>query len=261
MNSLPTPAGIMRALAFLSRLPVPDRFFDGAGHRRVCEDAAAFPLAGILIALPGALLVVGLAAIGAPSTLSAALAVAATILVTGALHEDGLADTADGFGGGTETEDRLRIMKDSHIGAYGVIALIGSIGLRVLALAAITATHSAWVAAIVFVAALCAARAGLIWFWAALPPARPGGVAAHAGQPDEDAARIALVLGGAVFLAATLPAAGVLPGGLSLALAVATTLAFARLCRHMIGGQTGDTIGACEQIVQTTLLCGLAMGA
>lgn len=247
----------MRALGFLSRLPVPARVFDEP-DKTPADDAAAYPLAGVVIALPGAhaLLVVG--ALADP-LLAAALAVLATVALTGALHEDGLADTADGFGGGASAEQRLAIMKDSAIGAYGVIAITGALLLRIIALAAIAEAASPLTAALAFIAAHGVARAAMVWHWARLAGVRPGGTADAAGQPTADAMNASLLAGGAVFVLAA-----VLPAGLGVAavaglFVLGATAAFARLCRRMIGGHTGDTIGACEQIAEAALLVGLAM--
>jgi adenosylcobinamide-GDP ribazoletransferase len=251
------PDAVMRALGFLSRLPVPARFFNEP-DKAPADDAAAYPLAGVVIALPGALALLVTGALTDP-LLAAALAVLTTIALTGALHEDGLADAADGFGGGASAERRLAIMKDSAIGAYGVIAVTGSMLLRIVALAAIAEAASPLTAALAFIAAHGVARAAMVWHWIRLAGARPGGTADAAGQPTPGAMNAALLGGGAVFLLAI-----VLPAGLSAAavaglLVLGATAAFARLCRRMIGGHTGDTIGACEQIAEATLLIGLAM--
>ncbi|MFN3636648.1 MAG: adenosylcobinamide-GDP ribazoletransferase, partial [Rhizobium rhizophilum] len=102
-----------RAISFLSRLPVPDRYFaghDGSLRRTI----AAFPLAGLVVALPAALVIGVLSAAGANAVLVALIAVTVQIMLTGALHEDGLSDTADGLGGGRSRDKALAIMKDSR---------------------------------------------------------------------------------------------------------------------------------------------------
>src|SRR6204780_1970299 len=122
------------SVAFLTRLPV-GRAPPAAGTD-ISRAAWAFPLAGVLVALVAAVVYAVAHKIGSPPWVAAALAVAATLAVTGCLHEDGLADTADGFGGGDSRERKLEIMRDSRIGTYGVCALILSILLRVAALVA-----------------------------------------------------------------------------------------------------------------------------
>ena len=252
------PAAIMRALGFLSRMPVPARFF-GDRERRACADAGAYPVAGALVALPGALLLVAVGASGASALLAASIAVLATVALTGALHEDGLADTADGFGGGAGPERRLAIMRDSTLGAYGVIAVAGTLLLRAAALASLAEAASPAMAALAFVAAHALARAAMVWHWSRLPPARPDGVAAAAGQPAAGAVKAAFLGAAAVFVIAVLPAAGLFAGAVAAVLAAGTALAFARLCRRMVGGHTGDTIGASEQLGEAAILVGLAM--
>src|SRR5262245_27854897 len=124
----------MRSLAFVSRLPVSPRWFsdyDGS----LAGNVRGFPFAGIIIALPAALVL--LVAASLPSLVSALIVVAVLIITTGALHEDGLADVADGFYGGASTERRLEIMKDSAIGSYGTLALILSVLLRTVLLASV----------------------------------------------------------------------------------------------------------------------------
>ncbi|WP_306117975.1 MULTISPECIES: adenosylcobinamide-GDP ribazoletransferase [unclassified Roseitalea] len=259
MTSLPDRSSIMRALAFLSRFPVAGRHFEGAGPGRTARDAAAFPLAGAIIALPGAAAIALFSLLGATALLAAALAVTATIAVTGALHEDGLGDTADGFGGGTDAEGRLAIMKDSRVGAYGVLALTASVLLRTLALGALIGGAGAIGAALAFIGVQAGSRAALVWYWSELPPARDDGVAAGAGQPADDAVSGALLAGAALFAALGLLTAGLLPTLLALVFAAASLAAFSRISRRLIDGQTGDTIGAAEQIAQLALLVGLAM--
>ncbi len=110
------------ALQFLTRLPVrvPEPWPEGALARSV----PMFPLIGLLIGVAGALAFTIASWLGLPPALAAVLAVAVQVLSTGGLHEDGLADLADGFGGGRTREEKLEIMRDSHLGSFGAIALI-----------------------------------------------------------------------------------------------------------------------------------------
>src|SRR5579872_4934442 len=121
----------------------------------------AFPVAGLLVGLAGALVYAIAHRIGLPVEVCAMLALAATMLLTGALHEDGLADTADGLGGGKSREQKLEIMRDSRIGTFGVCALLTSIILRWSALAAISDPRSVL---LTLCAVHVAARAGLPLF-------------------------------------------------------------------------------------------------
>lgn len=254
----------IRATGFLSRLPVPARYFEtgdapgsGSDMRR---DVAAFPIAGMMIALVPAAVILVCALLRAPDVLTAAFAVLSLVAATGALHEDGLADVADGFGGGHDRVRRLEIMKDSRIGTYGAIALAGSLLLRVAGLAAILQAHGAPAAVLAVIAVAALSRSAIVWFWAGLPSARPDGVAGKAGTPDEDAVSTAAMIGLMVFAVLGLVAVGFLRTAIALLLALAMLQLFSMLCRRMIGGQTGDTLGACQQIVEIMLLTGLALG-
>lgn len=254
-----TPASVIRALGFLTRLPVPARFFE-AGDEALSDDAGAFALAGTLIALPGALLVLIGAVTGAPSLVTAIIVIVATIVLTGALHEDGLADTADGFGGGAAPERRLEIMRDSAIGTYGVLAVTGSILLQVTALAALAET-SAVQAAFAFVAAHTGSRAAMVWHWSRTPPARSDGVAAGSGQPGTPAVKAVLISAGIVLALAAIAATGIVVTAIAAMAVYAATSGFSRLTGRLIGGHTGDTIGASEQIARSVMIVGLAMAA
>jgi adenosylcobinamide-GDP ribazoletransferase len=177
---------------------------------------------------------------------AAGLAIAAGIALTGALHEDGLADTADGLGGGHARERALEIMRDSTIGTYGAAALVFSIGLRWAALASLTAASGA--AALII--AHSAARGSIAIALNRSSYAREKGtgeLVAH-GVPDADLwwtlafiAALALVAGGWTGLI-----------GVAFGLAAATFLHM-RVDRR-IGGYTGDTLGAMEQICEITVL-------
>jgi len=249
---------VARAIAFLSRIRMPAAVFlgDDGNLGRV---ARAFPVAGALIALPAALLFGLLAAGHVDPLLAALLVLAVQTLVSGALHEDGLSDTADGLGGGQDAARALVIMKDSRIGTYGAVALILSFALRAAALAAIARGLAPFAAAMTLPAAAALSRAALVWHWHALPAARPDGVAAAAGQPDAMATGIALAGGlllGALLLWPPLHATAFLD---VLGLAAVASLAFTAYVRKRLSGHTGDTIGATQQICEIAILCALAM--
>lgn len=249
---------LARSIGFLSRIPMPQRFF--AGHDGSLGRAVrAFPLAGAVIVLPPALLLAILSALDAASLLSACLALALQLLITGALHEDGLSDTADGFGGGRDRERALAIMRDSRIGTYGACALILSFALRAAALAALLPHLPALgiLAAVCAVAAL--SRAAMVWHWSRLPPARTDGVAASAGEPEGPAVTFALVSGlglAALFALPCLSLAAIILVATATALVV---IAFGRAALRKIGGHTGDTIGATQQLSEIAALCALAL--
>ncbi|MCM2561387.1 adenosylcobinamide-GDP ribazoletransferase [Lutimaribacter sp. EGI FJ00015] len=240
-------ADILAAIGLLTRLPV--RLHDDITARGA-RAAWAYPLAGAVVAGLAGVLGWAALALGLTPALAAGLALAALIVVTGALHEDGLADCADGFWGGWTRDRRLEIMKDSRIGAYGVLALVLGVGLRWAALTALFA--KGWVVAPLIIAAM-GSRAAMPALMAALPHARDTGLSHQVGRPDARAATVALALG---LLAA------VLLGGLATAFwataaALLSALAVARLARARIGGQTGDVLGATQQCCEIAILLAL----
>lgn len=231
---------VVSALGLLTRFPVN---LTAAPQPRA---AWAWPVAGLLV---GALAVGGGAAglwLGLVPGVVAALVLAIEAAATGGLHEDGLADCADGFWGGRDKARRLEIMKDSRVGSYGVLAL----GIMLLARwAALTALIGAgqWG---VILAAAAMSRAPMAALMAGLPNARGSGLSASHGAPSPgvaaQAAGVALVLGWLCAGWAALP--------MALAMSVATGLV-ALVARAKIGGQTGDVLGAAQQLA---LVAGLA---
>ncbi len=244
---------IFRAIGFLSRIPMPARFFaDGAF--RLTRTVQAFPTAGFIISLPAAALLGLLLAIGVGPLFAAFSALAIQTLITGALHEDGLADTADGFWGGRDKARIMEIMHDSRTGVYGVAALILSFGLRASALASIAATSSPLAAVLALLTAETLSRAAIVLHWVLTKPAREDGVAASAGQPEATAVTTALLGSAVIALLLGLAISGPLPAFAFPLVAVAATYGFTRLTKGKIGGHTGDTLGACQQITAIAIL-------
>ena len=238
------------ALRFLTRLPV--RGPEPWPERALAASVPAFPLIGALIGALGGLAFALASGLGLPPALAAVLAVTVQILVTGGLHEDGLADLADGLGGGRTRADRLAIMRDPRLGSYGALALLMVTLARILALAALA--EPALVAA-ALIAAGAVSRAALPALMAALPAARTGGLAAGAGRPHPlraaAAGAIAALVGGLL-----LPAAAVLLG---LLLALVVLLGLALLAHRQLGGQTGDVLGAAQQLSEINFVLGVLM--
>ncbi|XIA63682.1 adenosylcobinamide-GDP ribazoletransferase [Bradyrhizobium sp. TZ2] len=215
---------------------------DGA----VARASWALPVAGLVVGLAGAVVYSIARGVGLPPGPAAMLAVAATVLVTGAIHEDGLADSADGLGGRTR-ERKLEIMRDSRIGTYGACALIVSLILRWSALATIAEPQSVAAALLV---AHAAARAGLPAFMWLIPPARSDGLSAGAGQPPWQSAAIAVGLGTLCLVCGLGPSKAMI----GLTLLSLAGLMLARLATRQVGGQTGDILGAFEQIGEIAIL-------
>lgn len=238
-------ADLRMAASFVTILPVASS--KPAADGAVARATWALPVAGLLVGLAGALVYKIASRFGLTPNLAALLALATTALITGALHEDGLADTADGLGGGRTRERKLEIMRDSRIGTYGVCALILSFGLRWSALAAIA---DPWTVTLALCAAHAAARAGVPAFMSLVLPARPDGLSASAGAPPGRSVAIAFALGTLV-LALALGPGKALVGLILLSLAGWT---LARLAIRQIGGQTGDILGAFEQFGEILVL-------
>ncbi len=237
---------------------MPDRFFKGHDGT-ISRAVRAFPLAGLVIAALPAFILFLMLQSGDP-LLASLIAIALMTLMTGALHEDGLADAADGLGGGRDRDHALSIMKDSRSGAYGVVALILSFALRASALAALARTDPA-LAALGLVAAAVVSRGILVAHWHALPSARESGVAASAGMPEESARNIALFSAAAIAILLIVPLAGLPKTLLSLIAAAAAGFGFTGFVRRKLGGHTGDTIGATQQISEIVMLAALALVA
>jgi adenosylcobinamide-GDP ribazoletransferase len=213
----------------------------------LAQAAWAFPFAGFVVGLIGAIVYLVADRLVLFSWPAAALAVAATILVTGALHEDGLADTADGFGGGDTRERKLAIMRDARIGTYGVCALIIALVIRIAALAGLTEPS---LVATALIAAHVGARAVVPFAMYLLPAARTDGLAFTAGVPSGVSVAIAAALG---FLALLL-CLGLAHALIALVVLAVAVALFAWLTMRQIGGQTGDMLGAVEQVSEIVIL-------
>jgi adenosylcobinamide-GDP ribazoletransferase len=236
------------AVAFLTRLPMPHP--DGAMPANFVRAHRMFPVVGALIGAAVGLLCLGLRHIGVPDLAAAAMALGGSAILTGALHEDGLADVADGFGGGRDPATKLEIMRDSRLGTYGAMILLVSFAAKLSALAVIPDSHVVQS----LIAAHALARGVLPLMSLNMPYARKDGLARNAGQPDPATAALAAIIALAIALlslswSSALWAA--LVAGLS-------GLGMAWLAQRQIGGQTGDVLGGAEQVGETAILVLLA---
>lgn len=257
-------ADLARCLRFSSRLPIPALPWEIDPHAVPDLRALArmLPAAGALIGAAGALVLAGALAAGLGPPLSSAFAVAVLTLATGALHEDALADTADGFGGGATPERRLAIMKDSRIGSFGAAALALAVALRIAALATLAERLGLPELAGAMVVAGALSRAAALTVFA-LPPARREGASyAAAHLPAAGAVVTAWTVSGAIALGAaglaSLPLAGL---ALSFALAALIAFGITWLSARLIGGHTGDVAGAIQQASEIAALVGLVIAA
>ena len=246
----------LRALTFLTRFPPSARAFTGT--HPLGEDVHAFPLAGLIASTPAVVVLWLATSLGLTPLVAAILAIAAQVATTGALHEDGLGDVADGLGGHHEKPRALAIMKDSRVGSYGALAIVISIAMRIALVAAlIEISTEAAVLALLSVASV--SRGAMAWLWSSLPSADPGGLADSVGRPEKTKGRTALLIGLAVYIIGGLFAVGAGSTLAGFVLASLLLLWFRESLIRRLGGQTGDTLGAAQQLVEISALLGLAM--
>ena len=258
LNLETLPRDTMRAVGFLTRTPVAAKWFEG-DDGLLSQTCRAFPLAGALSTLPSLLVLIIGSVLDLPVLLTALLAVAVLVIVCGGLHEDGLADVADGFYGAATAERRLEIMKDPRVGAYGAMALIFSILLRTVALGSLLQA-SLFSAGAGLVAAVVVGKMALVWHWTELPSARTDGLAALSGLPTRDASMFALTSGAVISAALALMFHGLSPFVIAAAFAALAAIGFRALCQNKISGHTGDTLGAAAIIAEMAFMTGLASG-
>jgi adenosylcobinamide-GDP ribazoletransferase len=240
---------IKLCIGLLTRLPI--SYERGEPAPELTSACRWFPLIGILIgALSGAVLFIG-SYFELPTSVIALLAIATATLLTGAMHEDGLADVADGFGGGKNRDHKLEIMRDSRLGVYGTLALIFDTALRWALITELL--NFGWLfAAGALIAAGASSRLVTLLLMKSLPAARADGLGASTGTPENQSVIIAIIT--------TLLALVALKDiGMLLAVAISIVIAAGVLhvlAKQQIGGQTGDVLGAGQRIGEIfTLLC------
>jgi adenosylcobinamide-GDP ribazoletransferase len=244
---------LLNAIRFLTVLPVPASS-DAPEADWLARAMKYFPLVGAGIGLASAAVLL-IANELWPPAIAALLALTASIILTSALHEDGLADTADSFGGGWTVEKRLAIMKDSRIGTYGALALGLGTALRIVALAALPT----WTGLAALLAVHATARA------------MPAFVMKHLAYSGETAAMkvfyddVPVRSGELSFALLVVTAAAIPLAVISIASVIAGLLVGAALAallalwsRRLIGGYTGDVLGAVEQVFEIGFLLGVA---
>jgi len=256
---------IRSALRFLTRLPLPRApepaepdFFDEAEEegreasapKPLGRAVRAFPLIGALLGIAAGFAFAIATGVGLPALVAGVIAVALLALMTGALHEDGLADMADGFGGGQTVEKKLAIMRDSRIGAYGVMALVMVLAAKVGAVADLQDIG------VVMSGLICAAatsRAAMPAMMRWLPAARPDGLGADAGRPSSEHVWTGIII--AVILSVLLLTWS---GLVALLIAALGAYAVGLMARRQIGGHTGDVLGGTQQLSELLFLLALA---
>ncbi|HWA51353.1 MAG TPA: adenosylcobinamide-GDP ribazoletransferase [Dongiaceae bacterium] len=235
-------------LSFFTRLPVKAPVEGGdLAQANLAGAARAFPIAGLAVGLVGALIYFLAVKLDLSGLLAALLAVAATVIVAGALHEDGLADFADMLGVRGDRARKLEVMRDSRIGSYGVLALGFAVAIKVGALVGLGEPRLVGGA---LVAAHVMGRAVLPVIMRSLPLARADGLAHGAGKPTSAGMYQALGLG------LLLSAFAVGPGAALVSLVVGVVAAYlvSEIARRQIGGYTGDVLGAAQEVAQLAIL-------
>jgi adenosylcobinamide-GDP ribazoletransferase len=230
------------AISFLTRLPIVKRDFTGL---KLASSSWAFPLVGAIVGAWAWAVYVCALSIGISPIISAWLAIFFQIILTGGLHEDGLADTADGLASSRSKEQKLAIMRDSRIGSYGVVALLIAISLRANAISVFPA-HSLWF----FVAAEVTSRALMVLVMRGSASARAEGLSASAGRPTGKQTIFSLFIGVFSLFIAT----SFLNAIFCIIIIAIIFFVIREISRKNFGGITGDVLGASQQISEATLL-------
>jgi len=233
---------IVVAAALLTRLPLPQA--PDEAFERQAESAWAFPIVGVIVGIIACIIGAIAFGLGLNAPITAGIMLATSIIMTGAMHEDGLADCADGFWGGFDPVRRLEIMKDSQIGTYGVLALVIFTGLRWLTLSAVISLGFAGV-----IAAAVLSRGVLPAIMAMVIHARDTGLSHSVGRPTQQSAATSFAVACVLAL--------ILLGSSAISAAIITALiAFAvtKLAKAKVGGQTGDVLGATQVLCETVIL-------
>lgn len=247
-------ADLLICLRFFSRLPLPVTQREIAcGAQGLASAAAMVPVAGAFIGLMAGLVIAVALTLGLPPLLAASIAVAALVAFTGALHEDGLADCADGFGGGRTVERKLEIMRDSRIGTFGTCAVALSLLIRTAAIGALAARSPLTCAAAIIVSAALSRTACLMPL-VLLPAARAEGLGASAGRPKASQVLAAATIAIGLALGSIPFGFGVARVTIDVAVAFLAAAAVSGLARGQIQGHTGDVAGAAQQAAEMAVL-------
>lgn len=241
---------LIMALRLYSRLPT-----GSSAHLapNISRFALALPFASVIIGLvPSLILFLGYL-LGLPPLYVTFLAVAGAIIVTGAMAEDAAGDSADGLVGGQTPTRRLEILKDSRLGTYGVTAIVLLIGLRVSVIVALFA-QGVHLAILLWLAASILARSAAIWLTRSLPPARTDGASAASGRVSKKSFWIGSVFAALLAFVMAAPWVGVLGLVVSFGAIVVVTWGWGKICDRLVGGQTGDLIGALQAALEITAL-------
>nr|WP_319484616.1 adenosylcobinamide-GDP ribazoletransferase [uncultured Cohaesibacter sp.] len=257
---------ILDSLAFFTRLPVPT-FLGKASQDlpKMRRTSRAMPIIGLILAflalIPATLFDALAWTSPLPSFLLACMTIVTMSIVTGGLHEDGLADVADGFWGGHTITRKLEIMKDSRLGSYGATALCMSLLMRISIVYYLFENYGVTKGGIAYLAAGVVSRVPLMHVWHTLPAARLNGLSASLGRPSTTSYTIAIALGGLATALMVVPVFGLAAGVSSFVMIILACLMMTRLADHHIKGQTGDVLGASQQVGEIFFGIGLLLFA
>ncbi len=252
MRDTPRPNDLVTALMLLTRWPLPAPLTEALppDPARGAAAAWAWPVVGALVGAVAATAGWLALVLGASPGIAAAVMLAAMALSTGAMHEDGLADCADGLGGGATRDRRLAIMRDSRIGAFGTVALVLALVARWSALSMLAAAGSLFWPLVV---AAAAARLPMVLVAGLMPPARSDGLSVATGRPPARAMGLAaglVAVAGLVILGW-----GAVP---LLFWVLVAPVPLIGLAARRLGGQTGDVLGGVEQLAEIAALAVVA---
>lgn len=242
--------GLAAAFALLTRLPI-GRWSVANSDYTLTSSTWAYPVVGATVGGLGGLTYWLLHALTFPPTVCAIITIAVIVVTTGALHEDGLADIADGFGGGVTRERKLEIMRDHCVGTYGVVAVFLALAVRA---GAITTLREPALVLSSLIAAGAISRTVVVALMWLMPLARSDGLAAGVRRPGKGSLIAAVTLG-------VLAASMALSATASLVVAAVGALAcvgVATLAHRQIGGVTGDVLGAGQQAAECAILAALS---
>ncbi len=241
---------IITAFMLMTRLPIPLKTAsDTIPNVKRC--VWVFPIVGLVVSSLASVIWQLSEFLALPDDVGVILTVTSMLLITGAFHEDGLADVADGFGGGNKRERKLEIMRDSALGVYGTLSLIVVMALKVSAL--ITLSQTQLIPVLLITAT--ASRSMIVVMAYLLPPARTNSIATEMGKPSVLSMVVTfLIAGGVTVFLADFYVTGVL-----FVIALTTVLLFRGLVKSQIQGFTGDVLGATQQISEIALLLALSV--
>lgn len=246
---------LIMGLRFYSRLPTGDSAHLPPQLDRI---AMALPFASLVIGVGPALLLILGAWIGMPPLLIAALAVAMGLIIAGGMAEDGLADAADGLFGGNNPGRRLDIMRDSRHGTYGMLAIVMLLIIRVTALGAAAAINPLLGGALMLAAGVLS-RSGSLYLSQALPHARLDGLSVSVGRVSRNAFIVGAAFAAVLAFVLAAPGAHLMGYVTAMVLAGGVTVFWVWLCHRLVGGQTGDLIGALQALIEVAALTGFAV--